>query len=88
MFGALGANSATFVAPIAIENGIVERLELAHRVLAVGDTRTVGKRQMPLNDACPEIRVDASAFTVTIDGELIEPAPMDELPLAQRYSLF
>ena len=43
---------------------------------------------MPHNDALPEIRVDSEAFTVTIDGELIEPDPATELPLAQRYSLF
>lgn len=43
---------------------------------------------MPHNDATPEIAVDPNAFTVTIDGELIEPAPAEELPLAQRYNLF
>jgi urease subunit alpha len=88
MFGALGAHSLTFVAPAAIDDGLPERLGLEHAVVPVASTRDVGKADMPGNDACPEIRVDASAFTVTIDGELIEPAPATELPLAQRYSLF
>ena len=47
-----------------------------------------GKADMPHNDATPEIRVDSETFTVTIDGEPIEPEPATELPLAQRYSLF
>ena len=43
---------------------------------------------MPHNDAMPKIEVDPDAFTVTVDGELIEPEPVSELPMAQRYSLF
>ena len=57
-------------------------------VRAVGDTRARGKADLPLNDAMPEIRVDSERFTVTIDGEPIEPDPAAVLPLAQRYSLF
>jgi urease subunit alpha len=43
---------------------------------------------MPLNDATPDIRVDADTFTVTIDGEVWDEAPATELPMAQRYFLF
>jgi len=43
---------------------------------------------MPLNDALPEIRVEPDTFRVWVDGDEIEPAPVAELPLAQRYSLF
>ena len=57
-------------------------------VVAVGDTRGVGKADMPVNDACPEIRVEPDTFEVWVDGDEIEPAPVAELPLAQRYSLF
>jgi len=32
--------------------------------------------------------VDADSFAVRIDGELVEPAPVGELPMAQRYFLF
>ena len=52
------------------------------------DTRGVGKADMPLNDACPEIRVEPDTFHVWVDGEEIVPDPVSELPLAQRYSLF
>ena len=43
---------------------------------------------MPQNTACPEIRVEPDSFRVWVDGEEIEPQPVDELPLAQRYELF
>jgi urease subunit alpha len=43
---------------------------------------------MPENTACPEIRVEPDTFEVWIDGEQIEPRPVSELPLAQRYELF
>jgi urease subunit alpha len=43
---------------------------------------------MIANNATPEVRVDADSFAVRIDGELVEPAPVSELPMAQRYFLF
>ena len=46
------------------------------------------KADMPLNDACPEIRVEPDTFKVWIDGDEVVPDPASALPLAQRYSLF
>jgi urease subunit alpha len=43
---------------------------------------------MPLNAALPSIEVDPGTFTVRIDGEVVEPHPVQELPMAQRYFLF
>jgi urease subunit alpha len=40
------------------------------------------------NDALPRIEVHPDTFTVKIDGEEVEPAPVAELPMAQRYFLF
>jgi urease subunit alpha len=48
----------------------------------------VTKSHMLLNDARPDVRVDADSFAVHVDGELIEPQPVDKLPMAQRYFLF
>jgi urease subunit alpha len=76
------------VAPGALESGLAERLALVRRLAAVNPTRSLTKSDMPHNGATPPIAVDSSAFTVTIDGELVEPSPASELPLAQRYSLF
>jgi urease subunit alpha len=80
--------SLAWVAPAALEDGLAERLELGRPLVAVKDTRSLGKADLPGNDALPEIRVDADTFGVWIDGERVEPDPPDELPMAQRYFLF
>ncbi len=80
--------SVSWVAPVALEDGLAERLELARRLEPVGDTRAVTKANMVNNDALPAIVVDPETFVVTIDGEAIASQPATELPLAQRYSLF
>jgi len=36
----------------------------------------------------PAIDVDSETFAVRVDGELIEPQPAVELPMARRYFLF
>ncbi|SFR28984.1 urease subunit alpha [Lentzea waywayandensis] len=88
MFGATAgaASSVFFVAPEAIEAGIGERY--SRRVLPVESTRSVTKADMVLNDAMPDVQVDPDSFAVHIDGELVEPSPVAELPMAQRYFLF
>jgi urease subunit alpha len=86
--GAAASLSVSFVAPAAIAEGLPDRLDLARELLPVADTRDVGKRDLPGNDALPEIRVDPETFIVTVDGEAVEPAAVAVLPLAQRYSLF
>jgi urease subunit alpha len=90
MWGATAApaTSVHFVAPAALEDGIADRLDVRRRLVAVKDTRRLGKADMPLNDALPKIRVDPDTFTVSIDGDEVEPAPASVLPMAQRYFLF
>ncbi|MFJ8667437.1 urease subunit alpha [Streptomyces sp. NPDC093600] len=92
MFGALGkaaaAGSVNFTAQAAIEDDLPQRLGVGKEFVAIGSTRRVTKADMRENDALPRVEVDADTFTVTIDGEPVEPAPAAELPLAQRYFLF
>ncbi|MEU7435328.1 urease subunit alpha [Streptomyces sioyaensis] len=92
MFGATGkapgSNSVNFVSPQALDDGLPERLPLAKRYEAIRSTRAVTKADMRNNDALPRVQVDPDTFTVTIDGEAVEPAPAAELPMAQRYFLF
>jgi urease subunit alpha len=78
--------SLAFVSPGAMDT--LGDLGLEAELVAVRDTRSLGKADMPLNDACPEIRVEPDTFRVWVDGEEIVPNPVSELPLAQRYSLF
>jgi urease subunit alpha len=92
MFGAIGrapaSNSFNFVAPLAVEDGLPERLSLGKRFVAIESTRGVTKADMRENDARPEVRIDPDSFAVHIDGELVEATPAVELPMAQRYFLF
>ena len=92
MFGARGrapaANSVNFTAQAAIDDDLPERLGLGKEFIAIRNTRGVTKDHMVNNSARPHVTVDPDTFTVTIDGEVVTPAPATELPLAQRYFLF
>ncbi|UMP05777.1 urease subunit alpha [Amycolatopsis sp. EV170708-02-1] len=92
MFGAApvvaAASAFHFVAPEALESGVAERFGITRKLVPVSNTRSRGKADMVLNDALPEIRVEPDSFAVHVDGELIEPRPVTELPMAQRYFLF
>ncbi|MFJ3767607.1 urease subunit alpha [Streptomyces sp. NPDC090082] len=92
MFGALGraaaAGSVNFVAQAAIEDDLPRKLGVRKEFTPIGSTRRVTKADMRENDALPRVEVDADTFSVSIDGEPVEPAPAAELPMAQRYFLF
>jgi urease subunit alpha len=92
MFGAAPsvavASGLHFVAPEALESGVAERFGIARQLVPVTNTRGVTKADMLLNDATPDVRVDADSFAVHVDGDLIEPRPVDVLPMAQRYFMF
>lgn len=92
MFGARGTapglNSFNFVTQAALDDGLPERLGLAKQFMAIRSTRGRTKADMRENDALPRVEVAPDSFAVTIDGELVEPSPAAELPLAQRYFLF
>ncbi|WAP51285.1 urease subunit alpha [Arthrobacter sp. ATA002] len=80
--------STSFVAQAALDDGLADRLGLVRKLTAIRSTRNVTKASLPNNTALPDIRVNPETFMVSIDGQLIEPAPAAELPLTQRYSLF
>ena len=91
MFGSYGKalrTSLTFVSQAALRNRDVAKLGLAKPLVAVADTRKLGKKDMKLNDALPTIDVDPETYAVRADGELLTCEPARELPLAQRYFLF
>jgi urease subunit alpha len=89
MWGSYGkvpaATSVHFVAPIALENGLAERLNVERQLVAVDNVRGRGKADLPENDALPRIEVEPDTFTVRIDGVVVEEAPVAVLPMAQRY---
>ncbi len=92
MFGAFGlacqASSVTFVSALGIRNGIGGALGLQKPLVAVHGTRTIGKKDLPLNDYIPKIEVNPETYEVRADGEHLTCEPATSLPLAQRYFLF
>ncbi len=92
MFGAFGASlsrgSVTFISQAALEHDIGRSLGLRKTVMAVAETRSVGKKDMRLNDYMPKIEVDPQNYQVRADGELLTCEPAQSLPMAQRYFLF
>ncbi len=92
MFGAMGgarnATCVSFVSQAALDDGLGERLQLKHRLVAVSGCRDVQKGDMVLNGYEPVMEVDPETYEVRCDGELLTCEPAAELPLAQRYFLF
>ena len=92
MFGAYGRAvehaAVTFVSAAAQGNGIRGRLGLAKQTVAVQNTRGIGKSDLKLNTALPQIEVHPETYEVRADGELLTCQPADVVPMAQRYFLF
>ena len=92
MFGALGRsverNAVIFVSEAAQSDGMAARLGLAKDTVAVQNCRGIGKADMRLNDAMPQIEVDPETYVVRADGEVLTCESARELPLAQRYFLY
>ncbi len=92
MFGSFGGaqhkTSLTFVSQAGLAAGIGQRFGLQKPLVAVKGCRTIGKRDMVLNDYAPRMDIDAQNYHVRADGQLLVCEPAAVLPLAQRYCLF
>ena len=92
MWGSYGRSvergAVIFASQASIDAGVGGQLGLAKDLVAVKGTRGIGKRDMVLNDALPEIEVDPEMYEVRADGELLTCEPAEVLPMAQRYFLF
>ncbi len=92
MFSAYGrsleSSSVTFVSNNSIQEDAFNDLEIKKELLPVANTRKISKKDMVLNNICPEIEVNPETYEVKADGELLTCEPASELPLAQRYFLY
>ena len=88
MGGAVGPTSCAFVSGAAAEAGLGDALGLTKIVAPVSNCRGIGKKDMRLNDALPDIEVDPETYVVKADGETLTCEPAEVLPMAQRYFLF
>ena len=92
MFASYGGSrtrsSLTFVSQAALAAGVGERFGLHKPLVAVKNTRRIGKRDMVHNAYAPHMEVDAQTYAVRADGQLLTCEPAHSLPMAQRYFLF
>jgi urease subunit alpha len=86
MFGAMGR--AVTESAVTFVSRDFEGLDLARACVPVKGTRGIGKAEMVLNDALPEIEVNPETYEVRADGEVLTCPPAEVLPMAQRYFLF
>jgi len=90
MFGAFGRSltesSVTFVSQALLEKR--ETLAVAKKLLAVSNTRKIGKRSMILNSATPRMEVNPETYEVRADGRLLTCDPAKVLAMAQRYFMY
>ncbi len=92
MFGAMGKavehSAVTFVSAAAAAGDLRAQLGVAKDLVAVDNTRKIGKKDLILNNATPEVEVNPETYEVRADGELLTCEPAEVLPMAQRYFLF
>ncbi|KAI8999359.1 urease [Gaertneriomyces semiglobifer] len=81
-------NSITFVSQASLDKEVVTRLGLKKRIEAVRNCRNIGKKDMKLNSAMPQVHVDPENYEVTVDGQLIKVKPVDRVAMSARYFLF
>ncbi len=69
-----------------MEEGLEEKIPTSRgKFLPIKNTRSLGKKDMVRNDACPKVEVDKKTYEVKIDGKKAECTPADKLPLTQMY---
>jgi len=92
MFGAYGGaltqSSISFISAAAQDADLGKTLGLAKATVPVKNTRGIGKKDLKLNTALPEIEVHPETYEVRANGELLTCQPAESVPLAQRYFMF
>lgn len=92
MFGAFGRalenSSVSFVSDAAQSANVRQTYGLAKQTVAVQNIRGIGKSDLKLNTATPQIDVHPETYEVRADGELLTCAPAETVPMAQRYFLY
>ena len=92
MFGAFGRavehSAVSFVSQAAQAENVREKYGLAKQTLAVQNTRHIGKSDLKLNTATPQVEVNPETYEVRADGELLTCQPAETVPMTQRYFLY
>lgn len=87
-YGQALKTSISFLSQAGMANPAVHALGLTKTLEGIHGCRTIGKKDMVLNDWLPNITVDPETYEVMADGKLLSCEPAKILPMAQRYFLF
>jgi urease subunit alpha len=91
MWGGIGRAidrlAVNFVAEAAIEYGVKERIKSGREFLPVQGCRGIGKTDLVLNDASPELRIDPDTGAVYANGERLACDPLEQFSLSRTYFL-
>jgi urease subunit alpha len=87
MIGALGGNPARLSLAFLAGSAMDAELPTSRSRAAVTGCRGLSAADMVRNDRRGMVRVDSRTYAVTLDGEPVSAAPVDELPLSGRYLL-
>ncbi|KAJ1913055.1 Urease [Mycoemilia scoparia] len=95
MFGSLSSaqkyNSYTFVSQASLDNKFnapARTYSVRRRLEPVRGCRNIGKKDLKLNCATPDIQIHPEKYEVTVDGKLCTCEPAEKLPLTHHYNLF
>jgi len=82
------STSVTFVSQASLDAGLESQVKCSKRLVAVKNTRNIGKQSMLFNAVSPDIEIDPETYEVKADGVVLTCEPLSEVPLSQRYFLF
>ncbi|KAI9502357.1 urease [Coemansia spiralis] len=95
MFGALSGavhnNSLAFVSQASLEEdygAIARTYKVTKKLEAVKRCRFIGKKDLKLNCALPNVTVDPETYDVKLNGDPCTCEPATELPLTQKHLVF
>ena len=77
-----------FASKAAVKSGLGKKLGIQKQLVAVENTRKIGKKSMIHNCATPDLQIDPETYEVRADGELLTCEPAEVLPMAQRYFMY
>ena len=91
MFGSYGKApskiSTLFTSQFA-QGSLANLLGINKQILAVKNTRNIGKKDMKLNDFIGDVKVDTKTYDVSVNGEKLNTTFVNEVPMSKRYFLF
>jgi urease subunit alpha len=80
--------SITFVSQESMKWEVNELFQLKKRVMGVYNVTGISKKDMKFNDMAPNVEIDPDTYTVRVDGQVINSASAETLPLSKGYFMF